>query len=78
MSYLVDILKTSSLGRLDFQITLRDCSKEAKAGEARIYRRFCNKDQVVGNIKRLLTKKTRHLKLMDLALFERKVEGLPW
>ena len=47
-------------------------------GGARIYRRFWNEDQVVGNIKRLLTKKTRRLKLMNLVLFCRKMEGLPW
>ena len=33
-------------GRQDSQITLRDCSKEARGG-GRIYRSFCNKDQVV-------------------------------
>ena len=47
-------------------------------GGARIYGRFWNEDQVDGNIKRLLTKKTRRLKLMNLVLFCRKMEGLPW
>ena len=37
-------------GRQDSQITLRDCSEEARGG-ARIYSSFCNKYQVVGTSK---------------------------
>ena len=48
---------------------LRDCSQEVK-GEARIYRTFCNKYQVVGTSKDYCyLKKIRYLKLKNLALF---------
>ena len=35
-----------------FQIVLRNCSEEVR-GKARIFRSFCNKRKVVGNIKKL-------------------------
>ena len=46
MFYLVDKTEDLSLDTAS-QITLRDCSKEARGG-ARIYRSFSSKDQVVG------------------------------
>ena len=51
-----------------FQIALRKCSREVRGG-ARIYE-FCNKGQVIGNIKRLLlSKEIRYITLGNLALF---------
>lgn len=48
-------------------IALRDCSKGW--GGTRIYRSFCNKDQVVETQKVTVNERIRYLKLSNLALF---------
>ena len=47
MFYSVDKTEDLSLG---CSLSLRGCSEEARGG-ARIYRTFCNEDQVVGTSK---------------------------
>ena len=67
MFYSLDFLRTSSLGG-----GLSDCSDRllwrGKAG-ARVYRSFCDKDQVAGISKDYCSfKKTRHLKFKNSVL----------
>lgn len=51
------------------QIILRDCSEEARRG-ARIYRNFCNKDQIARTSKDDCSlKETVDLRLRNLGLF---------
>ena len=88
MSYLVDILKTSSLGRLDSHVTLRDCSKEAR-GEPGYIEGFAggwgrgkqaNKQtkHVVKLQKMTASHKARHLRLMILVFFYVWEDAIIW
>lgn len=53
MFYLSDFLRTSSTGAVS-QISMRDYSEEIRE-ELQNLQEFCNKSQVEGNIKRLLS-----------------------
>ena len=68
MFYSLDFLRTSSLGG-----GLSDCSERLLwrgKGGARVYRSFCDKDQVAGTSKDYCSfKKTRYLKFKNLVLF---------